>query len=498
MQKKIIITISIVMCALYTIGNAAIILNFPNINIQSLQDNFSLVHFVAPGNNFGGSILRLPTKSVTGTVVSLNGAHKTCTKLLRGLYYNSQRGKRLRPLDSDTLQLLQQQDASYNNLQIEGGLYTTCDTTYSIFGHLQYTRGGVVSRIVAGTKINYANNKIIRGFANGLQYFDNKIPIGYLYDSNGGVGYVGGSLTGHENLIAFLNAGGSINSGFIYSGNDIISHNPGRETIIENGNKAIETMRNIIVQGSVGLSKSINQIDRISLLGSLQNKTVIYNGSDINSSTLINVAKQKAQELCQGRQINLPLTNSEKIACYDSDLTINLDDGWYANKTIIVKNANVILEGGMNNNSEAINLFIDKGFMYIPNEITSQNFNTEGFPTDINPTNSGLYLKGNIIINGLIIGGLPGAETGFNHKLHVQGKITTLNTPLEPNEGRVSQIENIFGVNYDNFINLQKVFVRECGLNGKGSDASGCNTGNVISTTPLVILNGNYPSDIVQ
>ena len=41
--------------------------------------------------------------------------------------------------------------------------------------------------------------------ANSFQYFDNKVPIGYIYDSNGGIGYVGGILSGHENLIDFLN-----------------------------------------------------------------------------------------------------------------------------------------------------------------------------------------------------------------------------------------------------------------------------------------------------
>jgi hypothetical protein len=41
--------------------------------------------------------------------------------------------------------------------------------------------------------------------ANSFQYFDNKVPIGYLYDSDGGIGFVGGILSGHENLIEYLN-----------------------------------------------------------------------------------------------------------------------------------------------------------------------------------------------------------------------------------------------------------------------------------------------------
>lgn len=43
--------------------------------------------------------------------------------------------------------------------------------------------------------------------ANIFQYFDNKVPIGYIYDSYGGIGYVGGLLTGHEQLIDYLDNG---------------------------------------------------------------------------------------------------------------------------------------------------------------------------------------------------------------------------------------------------------------------------------------------------
>ncbi len=143
--------------------------------------------------------------------------------------------------------------------------------------------------------------------ANSFQYFDNKVPIGYLYDSNGGIGYVGGVLNGHEELIAYLNSGGTIQNAFTYSGVYIVSNNPDRETMIESGNTAMQTMRNLIIQGSVGLSKSLDEKERVSLLGNLQNKTIIYNESNINSSIVINFAKQKAQELCQGQN---PYTNT--------------------------------------------------------------------------------------------------------------------------------------------------------------------------------------------
>jgi len=500
MRKKILILVTISIGFLFTIGNA-ILLKFPGLNIQSFQDKFSEVHFMTSGNNFGGSFFWLAAKSVTGETITFNGQSKICTKLVRGLYFNSQRGKRLWPIDTYTLELLRQQNSGYNNLQISGGLYTTCSNSnpYSIYGAITYTRGGKHSYIVAGTKLGYTQNKILLWFANSLQYFDNKVPLGYIYDSNGGIGYVGGVLSGHESLINYLNSGGSIQSGFTYSWATIIGQND-RTTTIQTGNNSMETMRNMIIQGSVGLSKSIDKEERSSLLGNLENKTVIYNGSDINSSTLINTAKQKAQELCQGKEKNPDIaTTNETLLCFeDTTITIHLDQPTtYNNKTIIVKSGNVILEWGMGESSPALDLFIDKGILYLPTESTfiGQTFTLQGFPGTPG-INSGLYLKGNFIINGLI----QAQEVGwFNHKLHLQGKITTLNTPLEPTTERINQIIAMFWSSiYSSTISLQNVFVRGCKLNGQGTDESLCTTGGTISTTPLVILNGNYPSNILE
>jgi hypothetical protein len=60
-------------------------------------------------------------------------------------------------------------------------------------------------------------------------------------------------------------------------------------------------MWNMVIQGSVGLSRTINETERLSFLGNIKDKAIIYNAGDINSSTIINAAKQKAQQLCQGK-----------------------------------------------------------------------------------------------------------------------------------------------------------------------------------------------------
>ena len=107
----------------------------------------------------------------------------------------------------------------------------------------------------------------------------------------------------------------------------------------------------------------MDEKERLSLLGNFENKTVIYNGSDINSSTLINFAKQKAQQLCQGKEINQNInTTNDTILCYENtDLNIDLiQTTLYGNKTIIIKSGNIILKGSMDASSPALDLFIDK------------------------------------------------------------------------------------------------------------------------------------------
>ena len=73
-----------------------------------------------------------------------------------------------------------------------------------------------------------------------------------------------------------------------------------------------------------------------------------------------------------------------------------------------------------------------------------------------------------------------------------------LNTPTLATTQRTEQIESTLWVGYNNFINLQNVFTRTCGLGGTGSDGVACNNSSNISTIPLVILNGNYPSKLLQ
>jgi len=59
---------------------------------------------------------------------------------------------------------------------------------------------------------------------------------------------------------------------------------------------------------------------------------------------------------------------------------LQADEELYRNKTIIMKNGNIILINSMRNESPSLDIFIDKGGLYIksdPNNL--QNFDNRGY-----------------------------------------------------------------------------------------------------------------------
>ncbi|NOZ45018.1 MAG: hypothetical protein GXP45_07960 [bacterium] len=107
------------------------------------------------------------------------------------MYYNSQRGERLWPLDIYSLQTLREGNASYSGLHLSGALYTVCDDdVYAIFGQVSYDWSGTSSAVTAGTKLDYRGNWLSGNFANSFEYFNNMYPLGYIVDTVGGIGFV--------------------------------------------------------------------------------------------------------------------------------------------------------------------------------------------------------------------------------------------------------------------------------------------------------------------
>lgn len=501
---------------LYNILNG-LTLTFNDLSQESLKSKFSEVHFSSPGNDFGGGLFWLNTVSLSNSKdIYFNGGsdHKYCNKQLRWIYYNSARWARLWPLDQETLNLLTGSWwIGYTNLSLTGGLYTACsgnDNKYGIFGYIKYNRWWTLSYLIAWAKLNYATNSYNPFFANNFQYFNNITPLGYFWDSVWGIAFVGGNISWDQNLLDYLNTTtGNINDSFTTTTNQNITSSTNQWIFTPGTGNAQDTMRNILVQGNVILSKAIDIYERKAFMGNLEKRTILTN-TDINSATVINQAKKNTEVLCRWKAYfiwtsptTLPTTTNDNVLCYKNtnSLTIDLSDtAKYANKTIIVKNGNIVLTNTMNKTSPSLDIFIDQWNLYIESPSSAKiNLDTQWYPESTNSTNSGVFLKGNFIVNGLLLWGYPGAETSIKSKLHLQGKIVILNTPTNSSQWRINQIENLFGTNlYDSRINLENVFTRECGLNGIANDGTICSGNTSTSTTPFVVLNSLYPSNVLK
>lgn len=119
-------------------------------------------------------------------------------------------------------------------------------------------------------------------------------------------------------------------------------------------------------------------------------------------------------------------------------------------KTIIVKKGDIILGEAMGLEDEAINIFIDQGNLYLKNPTSTGNlkeFDAFGFPAQhADDSNSRAnYLKGNFVINGLIMGiGQDNATpTPLNNKWYINGKIASFNTYGDPSEKRITTLKTI-------------------------------------------------------
>lgn len=87
---------------------------------QTLANKFSTVHFNVWGNDFGGGFFWTEAKALaTPQEVSANGERLLCSAQIRGFYYNSQRGERLWPLDTDSQRDLAEIQSSYWDTQLK-------------------------------------------------------------------------------------------------------------------------------------------------------------------------------------------------------------------------------------------------------------------------------------------------------------------------------------------------------------------------------------------
>lgn len=504
----------IIWLVIYNVSNSGILLEFQDIDVEALRERFSEVHFVWWWNSFWWAAFWRETQWLSNAqeieywVGTPNYQKLSCKTQIRWLYYNWQRWLRLRPLDQATLNLM----AWYGKLTMTWWFYRDCtsiswsmtSSIYSIYWIITYSlengNGNKTrtSSLAAWVKLDINWNKMIAWMSNNFQYFNNATPIWYFYDSVWWIWFVWWALIGHDNLISFLNSGNTINDAFAISWISIVSRDPRWSfTNLTWINTAQDTLWNLLIQWTVWLSKSIDSDQRLSLLGNQEKRTIILWWAEINSSTILNLAKKNSQTLCRWRTLG---DTSKSVICYNGNQ--NIDPTAFGNKTIIVNNWNVTLTQTMQWSSSPVEIFIDKWNLYLWNPSTLISFNKDGYPISSITSPyviSWMYLKGNFIVNWLMLWWSVWSITWFNHKLHIEGKVVSLNSPLPPAKWRTDQVAALFGNTwFNNWIDLKNVFSRYCDFQGRGSDWTSCSSWSIVSIVPFVVLNGNFAWQLLR
>ncbi len=476
---------------------------------QTLANKFSTVHFNVWGNDFGGGFFWTEAKALaTPQEVSANGERLLCSAQIRGFYYNSQRGERLWPLDTDSQGDLARIQSSYypSQLTINWGFYTNCqkkqagklvpenedgrtNSLYGIYGRITHTYKGREYSIYAGLLNNLQQNELPTAELRcNFQRIDNQYPFGYIYDKAGGIALVGAYVKSenlaqvnafHKSFTEKLDARKCVNDFYslredpnnpektIPQTNDSILW-PKDDTLIFGNGNALETMMNLGIRGIVGLSSQVQTSDQKGIENNTQKTSLLVSTTE-NISNIINIANKRAESLCRNRWGSL--TPNGDIICAKNGGEI--DPRSYAGKTIVIKEGNLTLTKYMETTSQPITILLIHGDLKLPNLDASQRFLGNGYP-DRDGIIKANFLKGNFIINGLI----QNQGTEITNKLIVHGKIASFNTLQEPNEQTREKLRNI-GINTNKKIWLSEIFTWKCNIDtGKDTVGNPCGQEN--------------------
>ena len=470
---------------------------------QTLANKFSTVHFNVWGNDFGGGFFWTEAKALaTPQEVTANGERLRCSAQIRGFYYNSQRGERLWPLDTDSQGDLARIQSSYNpsQLTINWGFYTNCqkeqagklipenedgrtNSLYGIYGRITHTYKGREYSIYAGLLNNLQQNELPTAELRcNFQRIDNQYPFGYIYDKAGGIALVGAYVKSenlaqvnafHESFTEKLSKTKCVNDFYslredpnnpektIPKTDDPILWPKDNTLIFGNGN-ALETMMNLGIRGIVGLSSQVQTSDQKGIENNTQKTSLLVSTTE-NISNIINIANKRAESLCRNRWGSL--TPNGDIICAKNGGEI--DPRSYAGKTIVIKEGNLTLTKYMETTSQPITILLIHGDLKLPNLDASERFLGNGYP-DRDGIIKANFLKGNFIINGLIQN--KGTEE-ITNKLIVHGKIASFNTLQEPNEQTKVKLSDI-GINTNKKIWLSEIFTWKCNID-TGKDIVG-------------------------
>lgn len=460
---------------------------------QTLANKFSTVHFNVWGNDFGGGFFWTEAKALaTPQEVTANDERLLCSAQIRGFYYNSQRGERLWPLDTDSQRDLAEIQSSYwdTQLTINWGFYTNCqkkqagklvpenedgrtNSLYGIYGRITHTYKGREYSIYAGLLNNLQQNELPTAELRcNFQRIDNQYPFGYIYDKAGGIALVGAYVKSenlaqvnafHESFIEKLSKTKCVNDFYslredpnnpektIPKTDDPILWPKDNTLIFGNGN-ALETMMNLGIRGIVGLSSQV--LGQKGIEGNTKQTSLLVSTTE-NISNIINIANKRAESLCRNRWGKLN-PNGDVICAKNGG---EIDPQEYAGKTIIIQQGDLTLNNYMETTNQPITILLMKWDLKLPNTNANQTFLGNGYP-DKNGIIKANFLKGNFIINGLIQGD-SNSNNEIQRKLIVHWKIASFNTLNTPTNEAHTNITKI-GINLNKKIRLSEIFTWKC------------------------------------
>lgn len=507
-----------------------------------LAQYFSAVHYSLWGNDIWWGFFWREVEDLANPVIISDGwtGTRTCYGRIRGFYYSSQRGERLWPLDQESKEQLKQLNPTYADLAMQWGRYTRCEgQENNIYGKIIHEYGAPTKKkydLIAGVSYDIVRNKVSTPSALrcNFQRLNNAIPFGYIYDSAGGIGLLGASIK--SNVMKLATADASVFSQIYNFHNaylkelenwkcvsDIFDHdgtqphyNEGSisghssqilDRLLDFGfGSAQTTLFRLWIRGIIWLSSELSNNNRGSIEGNQAITSLLLN-TDTSIAGVINLARQRAEDLCRNRRQPIPMGYQQldpatdvDILCYDGALngSSNLlhvdhyDVGKHRKKrigAIAVKNADVWLNHTQWHSAPPVNLFIDKGDLLLPaSSLTGelQSFNSEGYLLPANVSfwsgdSKAAFLRGNFIVNGLILWKWAAWYSPIVNKVIVHGKVASYNTYTTPTIEKRDSIRWILeaGRTIDeaklNFIGLDQLFTRSCNsARGVGSDWTTC------------------------
>ena len=509
-----------------------------------LAQYFSAVHYSLWGNDIGGGFFWREVEDLeTPVTISANGTGNVeCYGRVKGFYYSSQRGERLWPLDQESQEQLKQLNPTYADLAMQWGRYTRCQgNENNIYGKITHTYKDKSYDLIAGVSYNVTGNKLTTppALRCNFQRLNNAIPFGYIYDSAGGIGILGASIKSsvmkratkwdaeaysdihsfHKKYLGQLENWKCVSDIFDHDGQNP-RYNDGSipdyssdklDRLLDFGfGSAQTTLFKLGIRGIIWLSSELSNNSRGSIEGNQAGTSLLLN-TDNSIAGVINLARQRAEELCRNKWQAVPggylqLHPNVSILCYDGNINSNskllhidhYDIGKNGKKIdlIVAKNTDVWLnhyQWWQESTAATANIFVDKWDLFLTDstpvgELTT--FRENGYRKNkleaSEPWDSrGNFLKGNFIVNGLIIGIKSDASqfTPIKNKLVIHGKVASYNTYTTPDDNKKQVIKDILesdgrgNIQEERlkFIGLDQVFKWSCNsATGTGSDGTPC------------------------